>query len=242
MLGSVTVIEQIWHRVIGSQPAPSHQMALGIAAAALLLALPRPGWAVSRHLITIAHEGAHGVAALLVGRRLSGIRLHSDTSGLTVSRGKPRGPGMVLTFLVGYPGPALFGLAAAALLASGHAVAVLWVSLLLLALLLLQIRNFFGLWSVLVTALAVFGVSWWATPQWQSAFAYLIAGFLLVAAPRPVLELQVRRRQRRGGSSDADQLARLTGLPGIVWVAVFLLINLGCLALGGYWLSGPYRV
>lgn len=237
----MTVIGPIWQRVIGVQPAPSHLMALGIGVATLLLVLPRPVWAVSRHLITIAHEGAHGVAALLVGRRLSGIRLHSDTSGLTVSRGKPRGPGMVLTFVVGYPGPALFGLAAAALLERGHAVAVLWVSLLLLALLLLQIRNFFGLWSVLVTALAVFVVSWWGAPQWQSAFAYLIAGFLLVAAPRPVLELQARRCHQRNGSSDADQLARLTGLPGLVWVAVFLVVNLGCLALGGYWLSGPYR-
>ena len=37
--------------------------------------------------VTIAHEGGHAVAALLTGRRLRGIRLHSDTSGLTLSAG-----------------------------------------------------------------------------------------------------------------------------------------------------------
>ena len=31
-----------------------------------------------------------GLVALAAGRRLAGIRLHSDTSGLTVSAGRPR--------------------------------------------------------------------------------------------------------------------------------------------------------
>ena len=39
------------------------------------------------------------------GRRLAGIRLHSDTSGLTVSRGKPTGIGMILTAAAGYTAP-----------------------------------------------------------------------------------------------------------------------------------------
>ena len=100
--------------------------------------------------MTIAHEGAHGVAALLSGRRLAGIRLHSDTSGLTVSKGRSSGPGMVVTAGAGYVGPALAGLGAAYPLSLGYAVGVLWALLVLLALLLLQIRNFFGLWSVLL--------------------------------------------------------------------------------------------
>ena len=197
---------------------------------------------MSRHLVTIAHEGAHGLVALLVGRRLGGIRLHSDTSGLTVSKGRPTGPGMVATFLVGYPGPALFGLGAAALLGAGHAVGLLWLALVMLALLLVQIRNWFGLWSVLATAAVVFFVSWWLDARWQSAFAYLITWFLLLAAPRPVFELQARRRNHGARGSDADQLARLTGVPGILWVAVFAAVTVGALALGALWLTAPYHV
>jgi hypothetical protein len=143
---------------------------------------------------------------------------------------------MVLTTAAGYVGPALLGLGAAALLGAGHAVALLWTLIVLLALLLVQIRNWFGLWSVLVSATVVLLVSWGLPAQAQSAFAYLVAWFLLLAAPRPVLELQAERRRRRSSTSDADQLARLTGLPALVWVGVFLAGTLGALVAGTRWL------
>ncbi len=231
-------LSEVWHRVVTTQPPPSAAVVAGTAVvAAVLVLLPRT-WRVTRHVDTIVHEGAHGVAALLTGRRLSGIRLHSDTSGVTVSVGRPRGPGMVLTSAAGYVGPALLGLGAAALLAAGHAVALLWAVLVLLALLLVQIRNWFGLWSVLVSGAVVLVVSELLPGQAQSAFAYLLAWFLLLSAPRPVLELQAERRRRRSSTSDADQLARLTGLPGLVWVGIFLAVTAGALVQGGRWLLG----
>jgi alkanesulfonate monooxygenase SsuD/methylene tetrahydromethanopterin reductase-like flavin-dependent oxidoreductase (luciferase family) len=58
-----------------------------------------------------------------------------------------------------------------ALLASGHAVGLLWALLALLALLLVQIRNWYGLWSVLVTGGVVAGVTAWLPPHGQAAFA-----------------------------------------------------------------------
>jgi hypothetical protein len=234
----VDPLSEVWHQVTTTQPLPSAAVVAGTAvAAAVLVLLPRT-WRVTRHVVTIVHEGAHGVAALLTGRRLSGIRLHSDTSGVTVSVGRPRGPGMVLTAAAGYVGPALLGLGAAALLAAGHAVALLWAVVVLLALLLVQIRNWFGLWSVLVSGAVVLVVSELLPGQAQSAFAYLLAWFLLLSAPRPVLELQAERRRRRSSTSDADQLARLTGLPGLVWVGMFLAVTAGALVQGGRWLLG----
>ncbi|MFY9916708.1 MAG: M50 family metallopeptidase, partial [Nocardioidaceae bacterium] len=134
-------VSVVWHRVLASQPAPDHSVALGTVAVALALVLVRPVWETSRHVVTIVHEGAHGLVARLTGRTLAGIRLHSDSSGVTVSRGKPRGPGMVATAAAGYLGPAVLGLGCAWLLSRGHAVAVLWLLLLMLAALLLQIRN-----------------------------------------------------------------------------------------------------
>ena len=94
-----------------------------------------------------------------------------------------------------------------------------------MTLLLIQVRNWFGLWSVLVSGAVVFGVSWWLEPQVQSAFAYSLTWFLLLAAPRPVLELQTQRRGAGTTSSDADQLARLTRVPAIVWVGFFLMVT-----------------
>jgi hypothetical protein len=234
----VEVVGRLWNRVTAVVPDLPPSVLLGSAAAAALLVLSPTLWRITRHSVTIAHEGAHGVVALVCGRRLSGIRLHSDTSGLTVSAGRPTGPGMVLTCAAGYTGPGLLGLGAAALLAAGHAVGLLWALLLLLALLLLQIRNWYGLWSVLVTGLVVFAATWWLPPSGQAAFAAVGTWFLLLAAPKTVLELQRSRNRRRAPDSDADQLARLTGLPAVLWVGFFLVVDLGALVFGGWWLVG----
>ncbi len=228
-------MSEFWDSITSAQPDPSIRVVIGTGVAALVLIGWRPLWRFTRNVVTIAHEGAHGLIAALVGRKLSGIRLHSDTSGVTVSRGKPTGVGMIAVLLAGYPGPALFGLAAAFTLSRGYAVALLWGLLLALVILLLQIRNLYGLWSVVVFGAVVFGVTWWGSPSVQSAFAHLLTWFLLLAAPRAVVELQHSRRGGQGRSSDADQLRRLTGVPAVMWVGVFGLIALACLALGVIW-------
>jgi hypothetical protein len=238
-VSATEVLSTIWDDVTGTQAALGDGSVAATGVVALTLVLLPVAWRTSRQVVTIAHEGAHGVAALLSGRRLSGIRLHSDTSGLTVSRGRSTGPGMVATGLAGYVGPALLGLGAAYLLHEQHALAVLWLAVLLLGLLLLQIRNFYGLYAVLVSGLGVFAVSWWGSGAMQSLTAYTGTWFLLLAAPRPVLELQRARRGGRARDSDADTLARITRVPGIVWVLVFLGVTMGCLVVGGRWLWAP---
>jgi hypothetical protein len=220
----------LWEQLSArNEPLPLQAAWLTILAAAALVLVPAL-WRLSRHVITIAHEGGHAVVATLTGRQLGGIRLHSDTSGLTVSRGRPRGLGMVLTLLAGYTAPALLGLGAARMLSLGYDIGLLWLLLAALALLLVQIRNWFGLWSVLVTAAAVFGITWFGSPPVQSVFALLITSFLPLGTVRTVLELQRSRSRRGGTTSDADQLARLTHIPGVLWVAVFLGATILCAA------------
>jgi len=232
----VDIVREVWHRALTTQPAPTGGFLALTAVLALLLVWVPGAWPITRHVVTIAHEAAHGLVALLSGRRLNGIQLHSDTSGLTVSEGRTSGPGMILTTAAGYLGPGALGLAAAAMLANHRAVGLLWALLILLVLLLIQVRNWFGLWSVLVSAAVVFGVSWWLQPQVQSAFAYSLTWFLLLAAPRPVLELATQRRGSGATLSDADQLARLTRVPALVWVGFFLVATVGALALGARWM------
>jgi Peptidase M50B-like len=232
----VDIVREVWHRALTTQPAPSGLVVVLTAVLALLLVWAPGAWPITRHVVTIAHEAAHGLVAFITGRKLHGIQLHSDTSGLTVSVGRTTGPGMIMTTAAGYVGPGLLGLAAASLLTHHRAVGLLWALLILLALLLIHIRNWFGLWSILVSAAVVFGVSWWLQPQAQSAFACSLTWFLLLAAPRPVLELQTHRRGTGATSSDADQLARLTKVPAIAWVGFFLVVTVGALALGASWM------
>lgn len=210
---------------------------LAVGTAALVLTWSPLGYRLVRHLATLLHEAGHAIVGVLVGRKLRGIRLHSDTSGLTVSRGKPTGPGMVATLLAGYPAPAVVGLAGAWLVSAGYAAGMLWALVLLCALMLVFIRNFYGLWVILVTGVGVAVLSSTASAEILSITAYLMVWSLLLVAPRAVVELQrSRRRQRSSTSSDADQLARLTRIPAGFWIAVFWLICAGCLVLGGWFL------
>lgn len=235
-------IGDAWQDITTPQPVPSSTTVLLTAAGVLLVLLVPAAWHVARHGLTIVHEAAHAAVAVLVGRRLSGIRVHSDTSGLTVSVGKPRGPGMVATVAAGYTGPALLGVGAAWLLSRGYAVALLWILLVVLVLVLVQIRNWYGLWAVLVTGALLVAVTVWGSATVQSVAAYAMTWFLLLGAPRAVLEMQSeRRRGRRRGvpdNSDAGLLGRLTHTPGALWVAILLLVCLAALALGAVWLIG----
>ena len=224
-------IAEVWDRVVGTQPDPSLPVVVATGLVALAVVAPRGVWRVTRNAVTIAHEGGHGIVALLTGRRLEGIRLHSDTSGLTVSRGKPSGIGMVLTSAAGYTAPPLLGLAGAWLLADGRVTALLWGATALLLAMLVMVRNAYGVLTVVLTGGTFFLVSWFAGTEVQGAFAYGVVWFLLLGGVRPVVELQAKRRRGEAPDSDADQLARLTRLPALLWVGVFLLVDVAALAL-----------
>ncbi|MCV2394814.1 M50 family metallopeptidase [Actinotalea sp. M2MS4P-6] len=226
-------VSELWARATAASDPASLTVVLATAAAVLVvLATPRL-WLLARHLLTIVHEGSHAGVALLTGRRLSGIRLHADTSGLTVSVGPARGPGMVATAFAGYVGPALAGLGAAWLLSRGHAAAVLWLLLVLVAVMLVAIRNLYGLWTLLVAGVVLGLVTWYLDPQ---PWAHAVAWFFLLGAPRAVIELA--RTRRRSRTSDADTLARLTHLPAWVWVGVFGAVCLAAAAVGAVLLVG----
>src|SRR6476646_7881583 len=147
------------------QPAPASWVVAATAVVAVVLVLAPGAWPLSRHVVTIAHEGGHGLVAACTGRRLQGIRLHSDTSGLTVSRGRPTGLGMVLTAAAGYTAPPLLGLAGAALLAAGHITALLWGASALRRVTLVMIRHAVGALTVVLTGALFLLVSWLTKAQ-----------------------------------------------------------------------------
>jgi len=214
-----------------------------LLAAALALAVVgwTASWRVTRGVVTIAHEGGHALVAVLSGRGLTGIRLHADTSGVTGSTGRAGGLGLVLTFVAGYPAPAGLGLAGALLVATDRAAASLWLVVVLLVAVLTQVRNAYGVLSVLATGAVVGAVAWWGDAVLQGACAAALSWFLLFGALRSVRELQRGRRHgvpRLGGESDADALARLTGVPGGMWAAVFWLAAVAAVITGAWVLVG----
>ncbi|MEU2332898.1 M50 family metallopeptidase [Streptomyces sp. NPDC006654] len=229
-------LPDLWDRLTGTQSDPDLWVVLATLVAALAVVVPHTLWRISRNAVTIAHEGGHGLVALLTGRQLTGIRLHSDTSGLTLSRGKPHGIGMILTAAAGYTAPPLLGLGGAALLGAGRITLLLWAATALLLVMLVMIRNAYGVLTVFLTGGTFLLVSWLAGPQVQAAFAYAVVWFLLLGGVRPAFELQSKRSRGGAGDSDADQLSRLTHLPAAVWLFLFHTVSLCSLIGGGRWL------
>jgi hypothetical protein len=228
----VAGLVDLWPRAVAVQPVPSPAVVFGTAVAALVAVCYHGLWRLLRTVITTAHEAGHAFVAVCVGRRLSRIELHSGASGVTISRGRSGGPGMVATLLAGYLAPSAAGLGAALLVAAGHITGMLVGAVLALLLVLLRMRGGYGVMVVLLTAAVVLAVACRAPVQAQAVFAYAFTWFLLIGGLRPVRDLQRLRRHGRTRDSDADQLARLTGCAGGLWVALFFVTTAGMLVAG----------
>lgn len=194
------------------------------ALAALVVVVWLPSWRVTRSAVTIAHEGGHALVAVLVGRGLTGIRLHADTSGVTYSTGAGRGPGVVVMFLAGYVAPPLLGLGGALLVAADQDQVLLWIGIGALVATLVQIRNAYGALVVLVSGGVLAVVAFRAEPDLRTGFAAALCWFLLFGGVRACAELRRGRRRGRLRHSDADRLAELTPISGAVWAGLFLLV------------------
>lgn len=223
-----------WGSITLDRFEPASWLVVATGMGAFVLVALDGAWRWSRNVVTIVHEGGHAVAALLTGRRLTGIRLHSDTSGLTLSVGRPTGPGMVVTAAAGYVSPSLVGLIGVALLAADQVTIMLWAAAAVLAGMLVMVRNLYGALVLVLVGGAVVAVSLYASPGLQGGFGYAITWFLLLGAVRPVVELWRQRHEPVGRGSDAAQLARLTHLPVVAWTGLFGLVALGAAGAGGY--------
>lgn len=214
-----------WALLISSQEKPELWAYLASWVGALLLTFT-PLWLISRNVITVVHEGGHALTGLLWGRRIEGIKLHSDTSGVTVSRGRSWGLGMLFTVAAGYTAPAILGLGIQWLIYRGLIFLSLFILTVLLAGIFLSIRNIWGL-LITVPLLVLFYCSFQFSAELQGFFMLFLATFLTTASLKPIIELQARRKIGEASNSDADQLAHLTLLiPGIAWVGIFFAVSL----------------
>lgn len=238
VLMTQSVPATIWDQIkTSTEPLDTWQV-LAVAAVMLAIVAFFPTWKIVRNVVTIAHEGAHALVALLAGRKLQSITLHSDTSGLTVSRGKPRGFGMILTAFAGYVGPAVVGLIGAFVVSHGFTLGWVWIFVAVLILMLFKVRNLFGAWSLVATG-AVLGLAAWFSPDAVRIYiAYALVWLFLLGAPKAVFELIVSRRRKRTGTSDADILGKLSWFPAGVWLFIFVVVTVGS-AIVGLWLLAP---
>lgn len=190
----------------------------------VLLAI-NPAYVLTRHVVTFTHEGGHAVVGLLAGQKLAGIHLHTDSSGATVTVGRP-GVGRVLTAAAGYPAPAVVaGLLMAAVLTDNSAFAIT-IGAVVTAILLAFTRN---LWGFIVTLFVLVGfiviLRWLPiglVPLATSAAVSLLA----IGALRDLL---VERRARKVAITDVKAISLDTNVPG--WLMWLVLVSLSLVGL-----------
>jgi len=218
----------------GADPLP--WMMLVALAVIVATAFVHPLWRAARNAVTIVHEMGHVVVARLCGRRIQGIRLHSDTSGLAITKGRPRGFGVLLTSLAGYPAPGLVGAAMTWAAFAGHAGAALLLFAVLLLLALLLVRNAWGALTVTVS-LAIAGfVLWRDDPSIVTTVVLALGLFLAVGSFRASCDLARAHARGRAPQSDAKSAAANSKLPAPLWLGFFLVVTALC-ALNALWLT-----
>src|SRR6516165_941135 len=193
------VISAATHAV-GRLPAP---VAVAVGFAALILVVMPGFWEMVRLVDTMAHEGAHAVVGSCLGSRVLSVRLRADGDGKTKLR----------------PGPG------AGVTAHSQIVPVLWIGVLLLVILLLSVRNLFGIAVVIGTGFLLFSIVHSKNAGLEVVTAYLLSWMLLLSGVRSVLE-------HGTGAGDAGILREMTGFPRSLWYLLWLIGSIAALVWG----------
>jgi hypothetical protein len=199
--------------------------AVMLAIVALGATVMRGVWPITRHLTVLAHEGAHATLASALGHKINGITVDHKGNGLTAHTGNSGAVGLFSITFIGYLGPSAFGVGAAELIRIGHIVAVLWIGLLGLVAILFVIRKSFGIITVVVAILLLFGVAGFADVTVQVLTAYAVAWFLLVSGA-----WVIRDHGKKAG--DAGTLRQRTKVPAGFWSTIWQLGSLLALVFG----------
>jgi hypothetical protein len=216
-------LDEMVQRIGEKQPPLPAASALGIGLACLLVVMFPVTWIFVRYFGTMAHEGSHALMGSLQGFKINGVELKSkDADGLTRTSGPGKG---ILTGLIGYLGPSVFGLAAAKLISIGHSVAVLWLALAFLVLLLAFVRNIFGIVLIVVAGYVIYVFARYGSVSHETMAAYGIAWLLLLSGIRTVL-------MHWDGAGDARNLEKKTQIEPVVFARFWLVGALFALFLG----------
>lgn len=197
-----------------------------------------PGWVVTviavaglalgwwwPHWSTILHEMGHAVSAVLLGGRVSGIKLHADMAGETYSR--QRAVPALVSLMAGYAAPPLASWGLAVLYGrslSGAAVAAL-TAVFLVALLML--RSAFGLLTI-GSALVLLALTLLA-PEIRAGMVVAFAAIFAGGGGRGIAMAWQIWKAHQGEETDAAQLRRILRItPQWFWLLAWSGLGFWC--------------
>jgi len=205
--------------------APPRRLVLPLALAAVALVF----WGTFvvypfRLFVVFLHEISHGLAAVATGGAIVSIGLSFDEGGVCRTRGG--WPFLILN--AGYLGSLLWG--ALFLLLGGRRArarsAVGVVGLFTLAVTLVYVRTWFGFLYGLATGLVLLAV---ATKLKPAVSETLLAAIGATSVLYAIWDIASDVLVRNSGESDAAALARLTGVPAILWGVAWAAVSIAVL-------------
>ena len=220
-----------WHARDADAAARPEIVLIGLITSAVVIA--QATWPLVQHFEVMAHEGMHAVVGSLSGRTVQWINLDENAGGGT-GLVPTAGPGFLVAGFAGYLGPSAFGLFAARMIEFGHIIAVLWVTMLFLALLLIKLKPSFGRFTVPLAGILIVLVLTHTSQIAEIRAAYAITWFLLLSAVRIVWY-----RVTVTGARDAEILKGRTSVPQTVWYVLWLCGTLTALVIGAHWMLVP---
>jgi len=216
-------------------PLPGPEIVL-IGVITAVVVLVQATWSLVEHFDAMAHEGIHAVVGSLSGRRVNWINLDEKAGGETDLVPKS-GPGYLVAAFAGYLGPSAFGLFAARLIEYGHIIAILWVTMVFLALLLIKLKPSFGRFTVPLAGVLIVLVLKHTSQIAEIRAAYAITWFLLLTAVRSAWRYATVVGV--GGRGDVGILKDRTGVPLTVWFVLWLCGTLTAVVIGAHWMLYP---
>lgn len=178
-----------------------------------------------RLFVVFLHELSHGLAAVVTGGAIVRIELSPAEGGLCVTRGGARW--FVLS--AGYLGSLLWGVLFLLVGARGRrdreAVSVLGVMTLIVT--LVYVRSLFGFAYGLAAGATLLAVAWKLPAAASDAVLALVGSVSCLYA---VWDIASDVLLRDVPGSDANALARLTGVPAVLWGVFWVLAALAVTA------------
>ncbi len=205
-------------------------LVLGLGLVSVLLwHVPLLGWIFYPFQLfgTFVHELCHGLAAIITGGEFRRFAVHPNLSGVAFSAGGIRW----IIISAGYVGSALFG-SLLVLLSAWNAPArrvLIGMGVVLGLLCLLFVRNLFGIASGLAIAAALIWAGRTLSARWADGLLLFLAVQMMLNAINSLFDLVQLSTLRSGLPTDAEIMARLTGIPAVVWAVLWTAIALGCL-------------
>lgn len=172
---------------------------------------------------TFFHEFSHGLAALITGGRIHSIQIAFDASGRCLTQGGS----LPLILFSGYAGSALWGSLIYLSVSARHAKTIA-LSLSLFAILvgLLWVRDWITPW-ILMAIVAMFLLAYrYGNRKWTHRFVEFVGLYVVLEALRSPFYLLDGK-----SVGDGSDLAQLTYLPEIVWIAVWAMLAISFIIL-----------